>query len=408
MRAGTFNLRKVASAKPKQPKPRTSMKYLLFLLSTTTALAQSPTFRAEVIDPKISIGYGLAMGDVDGDGQTDILLADQKEIVWYENPGGPNTAWKRHVIAANLTERDNVCIAARDIDGDGKVEVAVGAQWNPGETKNLKESGAVFYLIPPPDRSKGWEPVKLHHEVTIHRMHWVQDTDGEFQLVVLPLHGEGNEKGEGKGVQMIAFDVPDNKKGIWSYQLVDTGMHMTHNFEPMEVKGAFLGLAVAGKEGVQVFLKGVDGWAASGNWMVLKNGVGEIRTGKLSNNQLFTTTIEPMHGNSLAVYTKEGRAVLTDRLNQGHALVTADFLGQGRDQIAMGWREKNPAQQVGVRLYVGMDEAGTKWQEYALDEKVEMAAEDMKAADLDGDGDLDLVAAGRASHNLVIYWNSRL
>ena len=383
------------------------MKQLLFLLAAFPAFAQSPTFKAEVIDPKINIGYGLATGDVDGDGQIDVLLADQKEIVWYENPGGPGTAWKRHVMAANLTARDNVCIAARDIDGDGKVEVAVGAQWNPGETKNAEESGAVFYLIPPKDRYQLWEPMELHHEVTIHRMHWVQDTDGKYQLVVLPLHGEGNEKGEGTGVKMIVFDVPENKKGPWKYQLVDTDMHLTHNMEPMEVKGAFLGMAVAGKEGVQVFLDEADGWAPSGNWMVLKNGVGEIRTGKLRNNQLFTTTVEPMHGNSLVVYTKDNRSVLTDRMNQGHALVTADFLGLGRDQIATGWREKNAADQLGVRLYVGTDDEGKNWQEYALDEKVEMACEDMKAADLDGDGDLDLVASGRATHNVVIYWNQR-
>ncbi len=386
-------------------------KNLLFLLSIglcSSTYAQSPTFKAEVIDPKISVGYGLATGDVDGDKLIDILLADQKEIVWYQNPGESGKPWKRYVMAANLTPRDNVCIAARDIDGDGKVEVAVGAQWNPGETSVMKQSGAVFYLVPPADRTNPWESVKLHHEVTIHRMHWVQDTDGLFQLVVLPLHGEGNENGEGKAVELIAFDVPQDKKGLWAYQLIDTGMHMTHNLEPMEVKGAFLGLAVAGKEGVQVFLKGMDGWAPSGSWMVLKNGVGEIRSGKLKNNQLFTTSIEPMHGNSLVVYNKEGRTVLTDRLNQGHALATGDFLGLGSDQIAMGWREKNAAEQVGVRLYVNSDGNGTNWEEYALDEKVTMAAEDIKAIDLDGDGDLDLIAAGRASKNLVIYWNNRL
>lgn len=386
-------------------------KSLVLLVSfgiSATAFAQSSTFKAEVIDSKISIGYGLATGDVDGDGQTDILLADQKEIVWYQNPGQSGKPWKRHLMAANLTPRDNVCIAARDIDGDGKVEVAVGAQWNPSETTNLKESGAVFYLIPPADRTTLWEPINLHHEVTIHRMHWVQDTDGLFQLIVLPLHGQDNKNGEGKAVKLIAFDVPQDKKGLWAYQLVDTGMHMTHNVEPMEVKKAFLGLAVAGKEGVQVFLKGVDGWAASGSWMVIKNGVGEIRTGKLKNNQLFTTTIEPMHGNSLVVYNKDGRTVLTDRLNQGHALATGDFLGLGSDQIAMGWREKNTAEQVGVRLYVNIDGNGNNWEEYALDEKVSMAAEDIKAVDLDGDGDLDLIAAGRATKNVVIYWNKRL
>ena len=57
----------------------------------------------------------------------------------------------------NLTFRDNVCIAAQDIDGDGKVEVAVGAQWNPGNTTDPEESGSVHYLIRPADPSATWD-----------------------------------------------------------------------------------------------------------------------------------------------------------------------------------------------------------------------------------------------------------
>src|SRR6266850_925298 len=141
----------------------------------------APTFRSVEIDAKIEIGYGVAVADVDGDKKPDIILADKKQIVWYRNP-----AWEKFVIAENLTKLDNVCIAAADIDGDGKAEVAVGAGWNPNDTVG---SGAVFYLIAPRDRTQKWEPVKLHHEPTVHRMKWVRNEQGKFDLIVVPLHG---------------------------------------------------------------------------------------------------------------------------------------------------------------------------------------------------------------------------
>ena len=150
-----------------------------------------PKLRAQTIDDQIKIGYGLAIADVDGDGLEDILLADKEEIVWYQNP-----TWKKHRLTGKLTARDNVCIAARDIDNDGMAEIAVGGEWNPGDTQ---KSGAVFYLIPPEDRTQEWEAVKLPHEPTVHRMHWVRGEDETYFLAVLPLHGRGNKNGEGDG-----------------------------------------------------------------------------------------------------------------------------------------------------------------------------------------------------------------
>ncbi|HEY0108601.1 MAG TPA: VCBS repeat-containing protein, partial [Fibrella sp.] len=69
---------------------------LLFCLLPVSLLAQpTPNFRVEVVDNQINIGYGMAIGDVDGDRRPDILMADQHDIVWYKNPGGPRSAGRQ-------------------------------------------------------------------------------------------------------------------------------------------------------------------------------------------------------------------------------------------------------------------------------------------------------------------------
>src|SRR5262245_6972218 len=182
-----------------------------------------PRFRTVEIDSKIEIGYGVAVADVDGDGKPDILLADKKQIVWYRNPG-----WEKFVIAENLTKLDNVCLAAADLDGDGKAEVAVGAGWNPSDTVG---SGAVFYLIAPKDRTQKWTAVQLPHEPTVHRMKWLRDASGHFQLLVVPLHGRGNKDGEGVGVRLLTYQMPYSLPDSWRTNVLNDSWHLTHNFD---------------------------------------------------------------------------------------------------------------------------------------------------------------------------------
>jgi hypothetical protein len=114
-----------------------------------------------------------------------------------------------------------------------------------------------------------------------------------------------------------------------------------------------------------------------------------------------------MHGTHLTVYGIESdsaRTVLTEDLAQGHALATGDLLGQGSDQIIVGWREPNAEKKVGLKMFISQGDTAGNWQGYWVDENG-MACEDVRLADLDGDGKTDIIAAGRASHNLKIYWN---
>jgi len=383
---------------------------LAWFESTTVAQVKPPVnFEPETIDSQVIIGYGTAIGDVDGDGRQDILLADKKQFVWYRNPD-----WKRFVLAENLTEKDNVCIAARDIDGDGKVEIAVGGQWSPGDTE---KSGAVFYLKPGPDRRAHWTPIRLHHEPVVHRMRWLKLPNNKFGLVVAPLHGRGNKKGKGAGVRLLVYQMVNGPEQPWEMTEIDSEYHVTHNFDIAKTADEI--------DAEDIFYLGREGAKQisyrDGQWQRKKltsvQGGGEIRFGKDDSGASFLATIEPFHGTDLVLYkakkTAEGkqppyaqRTVLDSKLNQGHALAVGDFLGNGERQIVAGWRAPNESGKFGIKFYFSESGVGSggAWSSFFVDEN-EMACEDLRAADLDGDGRLDIVASGRSTHNLKIYWN---
>lgn len=373
-------------------------------MAVSTRLAAEAKFERQTIDGEIQIGYGLSLGRVDADEKIDVLLADKKEIVWYQNPGKPGEPWPKHVIARNLTAKDNVCLAARDITGDGLVEIAVGANWNPGNTTEADVSGTSFYLQRPSDPTKPWTPIPLTpHEPTTHRMHWLKNGDGEMRLVVLPLHGVGNQKGHGKSVQVSVFEIDDNKPKL--VEKVDTEMHATHNFE-LTQDDAF---------GPQEFMliAGAEGYlAASSTGETIQlvddsesKGAGEVRRYP-AESRVFIG-IEPMHGTDVAMYTNDGdewsKEVLDQGLSQGHALAAGDLFGSSLPEVIAGWRGKDAQGKFGIKIY-SRSKLDDEWTTTLLDDN-QIACEDLKVADLDGDGKLDVIGAGRATKNVVIYWN---
>ncbi len=147
-----------------------------------------------------------------------------------------------------------------------------------------------------------------------------------------------------------------------------------------------------------------------------KRGASEIKQGRLKNGKKFIATIEPWHGDQVVVYTEPGKAgqmwdrhVIDEQLRWGHAVWTADLDGDGSDELIIGVRDDpGPADKGvlrrGVRVYKVQDDKGARWARQLVDDGG-VAVEDLAAADLDGDGRIDLVAVGRQTHNARIYWN---
>jgi hypothetical protein len=381
--------------------------------------AEVARFRTQEIEKGLDVGYAVTLTDVNGDGKTDIVVVDTKRVIWYENP-----TWKLHTILEGGTKPDNVCIAPYDIDGDGQVDFALGADWHPANTKS---GGTLQWLKRGKTLDEPWSLHPIDMEPTVHRIRWADvDGDGKAELVSAPLQGRNSSaKGnwvDGAPVRIVAYRIPqDPTRDRWQPQVLDESLHVVHNLWPIAAPGGKRQDILTGSyEGVHL-LSLVDGknvrqQLGSGNQETskAKRGASEIKQGRLKNGKKFLATIEPWHGDQVVVYTEPAAGGLWDRhvidaqLRWGHAVWCADLDGDGSEELIIGVRglgpKNEPQDKRGVRIYKAQDERGAKWARQVVDDGG-VSCEDMQAADLNGDGRVDLVAVGRFTHNVRIYWN---
>jgi len=358
-------------------------------------------FTAHTIDTGLTGGYQVVVADLNRDRKQDViaLATGLKEVRWYENP-----TWEKHVLADGINQPINA--AAYDADGDGTPEIALAHGFSSVYAKSL---GIISLLAHNGDPRGLWTMKEIDRVPTSHRLRFADiEGTGRKVLVNFPLTGPRAVAPEYRdSVSLLAY-----RPGAWAREVItDAEEGVVHGIQTTSWNGdrreSLLSASFLGVHLMQ-FDKGqwkrsavVKGDPAA--WP--KSGASDVVVGR-AGRERFLATIEPWHGNRIAVYRQNGgswtRHVIDETVADGHTMVSADFDGNGRDEFVVGERQGKRS----VYLYRLTNPKDNTWSKQPIDDG-DMSAAGCAVADLNADNHPDVVCIGTATANLKWYENRR-
>jgi hypothetical protein len=366
-------------------------------------------FTEHLVMAGFNYAYGISTVDLTGNGVPDLVAADTDAgLYWFENDGHGN--FIQHIIHQRNGEWLERHVVA-DINGDGRPEIVI--------VDNINGSLLYFAFDGDPRDRQSW----THHYICEGAL------PGAYDVAVADFDGDGDldvaASSWRKGNQFVWFEHKrSDRDRQWIQHPIEENIGETRTICAIDMNGNgrmdLLGTASAGnqvmwyenpgdprhqpwpKHVIDTPLRPIHGHPVD------MDGDGDIDV-VLALGHSAPGILPNMQDHQVVWYENEGQSepgpwtkhVICDSLPQGFEAVAADLDGDGHmEVVATGWGAGGQ-----IALFKHQGDPRGPWSMQMLKENW-VNANTVVIADLDGDGRLDIVAAAERGSNEVRWWRN--
>ena len=401
----------------------------------------------QVISTATLRAYAVFAADIDGDGDQDVLSASELDdkIAWYENMDGNGTFSTQYVISTNANSAHDVVAADLDGDGDFDVVSASAADDKIAWYENIDGAGtfsvervlttdALFaHSVSVADVDGDGDLDILSASINDSKLSWYPNLDGRGSFggqQIISTSGSGatsivaaNLDGD-EDLDIISSSMFDNKiawyesftgRGRVRFSLFnDVAVGTTVSYWPRSVHAADIDgdgdldiLSASHNDNKIAWYENINGVFSDQKVITsVADGAQDVQTADIDGDGDLDVLSASGLDNSIKWYENfDGRgsfdilSVVSTGANNAHAVYAADIDGDGDlDLISASFDDDT------IAWYENLDGQGSYGSLISIT-RAARGATDVAAADLDGDGDMDVVSSSSFDDKIAWYRN---